>query len=234
MPGSFPRGGGTPPRMLSMAGAAPAAQQGYMVDAKGRHVPVELVKPIDQTRDQLVRDLIDEARELNARMRTFKTKVLADLQAFLQLSAQQYDVMLGGVKGNVTLLSYDGTLRVQRQVADRIMFTEALQVAKELIDQCVRDWASDSRPEVRLLVEHAFQADREGKVSTERVLGLRKIDIQDERWTRAMAAIGDSLTVAGTATYVRFYEQRDGQWCAISLDLAAIPVADWITDEVQP
>lgn len=213
----------------SRSSAATTARE-FMVDAKGRHVPVELVKPIDQARDQLVSEMVAKARKMHADLAAFKQHILADLAAFLELSAERYQVSLGGAKGNLTLHSFDGNLRVCRQVADRVMFTEALQVAKQLIDECVRDWASDSRPEVRALIEDAFQSDREGKISTERVLRLRKLDIQDARWQRAMSAITDSITIASTTTYVRFYERRAGQWLPIVLDLAAVPV----TDEVTP
>ncbi len=33
----------------------------YMTDAHGRLVPVELVKPIDKLRDELVKDLVHDA-----------------------------------------------------------------------------------------------------------------------------------------------------------------------------
>jgi hypothetical protein len=73
-------------------------------------------------------------------------------------------------------------------------------------------------------VNDAFQVDREGKISTGRVLGLRRLDIKDETWTRAMAAISDSMNVASTKPYVRFYErdERTGEYMSISLDVASL------------
>lgn len=69
----------------------------------------------------------------------------------------------------------------------------------------------------------AFQVDQAGKISTGRVLGLRRAKIEDEKWQRAMAAIGDSIQVANTKPYIRFYE-RDarGEYVAINLDMAAV------------
>lgn len=197
----------------------------YMRDAKGRLVPLALVRPIDQARHQVVLELIDEARELSERLAAFKARALGDVEAFVSLSAEQYQVELGGAKGNLTLTSYDGRFRIIRQTQDRLVFDERLQVAKELVDRCIREWASNATDKIQALVTHAFQVDRAGKVSTERVLGLRKLDIDDARWTQAMTAIADSVTVASSATYLRFYERvgDDGDvYRPISLDLSTL------------
>ena len=75
-----------------------------------------------------------------------------------------------------------------------------------------------------MLVNDAFQVDREGKISTGRVLGLRRLDINDDKWQQAMRAIADSMNVSGTKPYIRFYErnERSDEYVAISLDMAAL------------
>jgi len=57
-----------------------------------------------------------------------------DVGAFIQLSAEKYEVKVGGNKGNVSLLSFDGRYKIVRQVAENITFDERLQAAKALID----------------------------------------------------------------------------------------------------
>jgi len=49
--------------------------------------------------------------------------------------------------------------------------------------------------------------NKAGEISTARVLGLRTIKIEDDRWLRAMDAIANSLTVVGSKTYLRLYER---------------------------
>lgn len=196
-----------------------------LTDSKGRLVPRRLVKDVDLARDSLVRELIGKARELSRLLAAFKGTAAADLQAFVDLSAEQYGVTFGGGKGNLTLLSYDGSLKVTRQIADHLIFDERLQAAKGLIDECIRAWSAGSSDEIRALIEHAFQVDKTGKVSTERVLGLRRLAIDDPTWQRAMTAISDSVQVASSKSYLRFYERIDAdQWRAISLDLASVEV----------
>lgn len=194
---------------------------GYLPDASGRLVPVETIKPIDLARDQLVNEIFAQALAMSRQMTAFKRRTFGDIEAFVELSAEQYDVKLGGGKGNVTLLSFDGRYKVQRAIAEHLCFDERLQAAKALIDECITAWSDGARVEIRVLVNSAFQVDKEGKINTGRVLGLRRLEITDERWLRAMKAISDAVQVVGSKSYVRVYE-RDaaGEYQQIALDVA--------------
>ncbi|SMH62868.1 DUF3164 family protein [Azospirillum agricola] len=196
---------------------------GYMADAKGRLVPEALVKPVDKLQDQLVRKLMGYADALSAEVARFKSHTFDDVGAFLALLAEQYDAQRGGQKGNLTLTSYDGTLRVQVAVADNMTFGPELQIAKNLIDECIAEWAADANVNIRALVEHAFRVDKEGQVSRDGVFALRRVAIEDDRWQRAMAAIADSVRIEGTKTYVRFHRRPtpDARWEAVTIDLAS-------------
>lgn len=197
--------------------------KGYMQDAQGRLVPDAMVKDIDKLRDQAVRALVARAVTLNAALRDFKAAAFGDISAFVQTSAEQYGVQLGGDKGNVTLYSFDGRYKIVRQVQENLKFDERLKAAKALIDECITAWSAGSRDEIKVLVNDAFKVDREGDVNTNRVLGLKRLNIQDEKWLRAMQAISDSVSVVGSRSYVRLYERigDTDQYRAISLDLAA-------------
>ena len=200
-----------------------AIPEGYMRDAQDRLVPVGLVKDVDKTRDQLVREIADKALALQAAMKAFRADAMGDMAAFVQLSAEQYGAKLGGNKGNLSLTSYDGRFKVLRAVAETLVFDERLQAAKSLIDECITEWTEGSRDEIRALINDAFQVDQEGRINTGRVLSLRRLKINDERWCRAMKAVSDSLQVAGSKAYVRVYERReDGKYEAIPLDMAAL------------
>jgi hypothetical protein len=206
---------------------APANQDG-LYDAKGRWVPRHLIRDVDLARHELVLELASKAQRLQAMMIDFKRTTLEDIEAFIQLSAEKYGTKVGGDKGNITLMTYDGRFKVQRAMDDHLVFDERLQVAKQLVDECIREWSEGSRGEIRALVEHAFQVDKTGRVSTERVLGLRRLAIEDERWRKAMDAIGDSVHVVRSTAYVRFYERvgDTNQWRPISLDLATVPAEE--------
>ena len=202
----------------------PNVPAGYMRNAQGHLVPLELVKPIDQERDRLVRELVALAKDLNARLVAGKSKMFGDVAAFVELSAEQYGVKRGGTKGNITLPTYDGAFKLQIATAENVTFDERLQAAKTLIDECINEWAKGSRPEIMVLVQQAFQTDKEGNLNVGRILGLRRLEIADARWQEAMKAISESVQVIGTKQYVRLYERvgDTDRYAPIALDMVAV------------
>lgn len=195
----------------------------YMRDARGALVPVEAVKPLDKLMDQLVRKIDGYAKPLSDQIARFKQHSFDDVDAFVALVAEQYDRKLGGKKGNTTFTSFDGTVKVQVAIADHIDFGPELQVAKELVDECLREWASDANVNLRTIVERAFQVDKEGKINRAELLSLRRLNIDDERWKQAMQAIADSERIVGSKRYLRVYRRAsaDGEWVPVTLDIAA-------------
>jgi hypothetical protein len=197
---------------------------GYWKDAKGALIPEHLIKPIDRERDDLVKRIAGTAVNLSESLKTFKVAAFGDIQAFIELSLEQYGVKRGGKKGNVTLYTYDGAYKVQLAMDERMAFDERMQAAKVLIDECGREWTKDSRPEIQVIINAAFATDKEGKINISAILALRRLDISDERWKTAMQIIGESLQVIGTKSYIRIY-QRIGdtnKYQPISLDIASV------------
>lgn len=198
--------------------------EGYMRNASGHLVPEDQVRDQDKLRDEVARELVQEALELNARLAAFKRKALADIADLVEIAAERYDVRLGGKKGNVTAATYDGQYRVQRAYAERVTFTEELEAAKALINDCIMRWSEGANPHIRALVDRAFRTDSKGQIKTTAVLELLRLEIDDEGWLRAMEALKDSIQSAGTAVYIRVYKRvgDSDQYQAVPLDLAAV------------
>lgn len=197
---------------------------GYRRDAQGRLVHEEQIKPVDKLRDELVLALVERARTTHEALVQYKAAAFGEIEAFLDLSAQEYGAKIGGKKGNVSLLSFDGKYKIQRAVQESIAFDERLQAARALIDECLREWTEGARPELATLVNDAFRVDTKGEIRTARVLALRRLDITDARWLRAMDAIGDACQVIGSKSYIRVYERigDSDQYRPISLDIAGV------------
>lgn len=195
----------------------------YRQDARGNLIPIKNIRPIDLMRDELVQELVSKAHACAEQLQAFKQKALDDIAAFVQLSADRYDIKIGGRKGNITLHSFDGKYRVLLAVQDRLIFDEGLQAAKKLIDECIEEWTSQSRNEVRVLINAAFDADNEGNISTARVLGLRRLQIEDAKWQMAMDALADSLMVVTSKSFVRVYVRQENQeYKLLNLDIAKV------------
>lgn len=197
---------------------------GTRVNHEGHYVPERLIKTIDLMRDDLVQNLVARANIYQVHLARLKASFFGEIDDLVALSAAEYKVEIGGAKGNLTLMSFDGLKKVVRSVQDKMSFDQRLEAAKALIDNCLARWSEGARPELVVLVQNAFKTDKQGKINTGRVLELRGYKIDDPEWILAMEAIADALTVVGSASYVRFYERAalDGKWEAISLDMSAL------------
>lgn len=197
---------------------------GYKEDAKGNLIPLANIREIDLMRDKEVVEMISKAKAMQEQLRQFKQETFDTIAAFTELSAERYDVSLGGKKGNITLRSFDGRYKVQFAIAELLTFDEGLQAAKVLIDECLHDWTEGANKNLKAIVDRAFDTDKEGNLSATRILSLRRTQIDDPRWLRAMDAIAESVQVSDTACYVRFYERlgSGNRYQAISLDIAGV------------
>jgi hypothetical protein len=197
--------------------------EGYRQNANGDLVLVENIKEIDLLRDELVVSIAARSRERSGELAEFKATVMNEINGFVETSAARFKAKLGGTKGNLSLLSFDGRFKVVVAQQDSITFDERLQVAKSLIDKCIKKWSDGVDANLMALVNDAFQVDKAGNVSIRRVLGLRQLDIDDRDWKRAMDAISESTQIVGSKSYLRVYERAEaGDYIPISLDITGV------------
>lgn len=195
--------------------------EGYRLNDKGHLIPVDKIKEIDKLRDETVIKLVQKALELQSTITGVKDILVDEFKGFIELSANEYDTHLGGKKGNVSLISFDGRYKVQMAISDNLVFDERLQVAKSLIDECLHEWTKDSNDNIKAIIDNAFAVDKEGKINIRRVLSLRSLNIIDDKWLKAMQAISDATQVISSKEYIRFYERDEhGKYQQISLDFA--------------
>jgi len=194
-----------------------------MIDSTGREISIKLVKPVDKIRDELVTYIGQQAIQLSERVQRFKKDSFADIYSFIDISSNSYNKDIKTGKGNFTLYSYDAQFKIIVSVKERIVFDERLQIAKSLIDNCIKEWVKGSRDEIKLLIDRAFQVDSQGQLNVRRILELRNYNINDEKWKIAMDAIGDSLMVLNSKEYLRVYRRvEDGSYELINLDIAKL------------
>lgn len=195
----------------------------YWPNGDGGLIPDAVVKPVDKLQDELVRKIIGFAAPLSEQVARFRQHSFDDVDDFVALLEQEYGSRRGGTKGNMTFASYDGLLKVVVAVAENIVFGPELQVAKGIVDECLREWSADSRTEIRAIINRAFDVDSQGRINRNDLFSLLRLEIEDARWQKAMQAIRDSIRVVGSKRYLRIYQRADAKaaWQAISIDMAS-------------
>ncbi|MBB5987409.1 DUF3164 family protein [Sphingobium lignivorans] len=196
--------------------------QTYMIDGKGGLIPIGVIKAQEQLQDDLVRKIVGFAIPLSEQITRFREHCLEDVDGFVAMLDQEYGAKRGGRKGNLSFVSYDGLLKVDVQVGETVSFGPELQTAKELVDECLRDWTADAREQLRAVITRAFDVDAQGRINRYNLTYLLRMEIADERWQEAMRAIRDSMRVIGSKRYIRIYRRaaNDGAWSSINLNMA--------------
>jgi hypothetical protein len=204
----------------------PDVPAGYMRNAAGYLIPTEQVRESDLLRDETVRNLVIQAIGINKTLRSYKEAAINDIADLIAISAERYGAKIGGKAGNVQLHTYDGKYRIERVMAKLISFTEELQAAKALVEQCIIRWSDGARSELKALVMRAFKPNSKGELRTSAVLDLLRLEIDDDDWQNAMRALKDSIQVNGSTTYIRAYERigMTDHYRLIALDLAGVMV----------
>ena len=195
----------------------------YREDARGALVPVSAIRPIDLMRDDLVNELFAAIEPKAQAYAESKQKGIETVRTFVDVSAAEFDVK-PSKKGNVTLTSLDGKRRVLVAMQDVLTFDERLHAAKALIDQCLEEYSIGANANLKVIVQQAFDVNKEGNISTSKVLALRSYNIQDEKWQRAMRALTDSLTVHVSREYIRLYrrDEASGEYVRVDADTGRV------------
>jgi len=196
----------------------------YVNKGKGEMIALSAIKPEHVEEDELVRRLTIKAAKVNEALAALRAEVFDEVMAYRELLAEKYNVKRRGTKGNITLTTVDTSLKLAIQVSDTLTFGPELEVAKEIIDGCIRRWSQDSNDNIRALIDQAFQVDKQGKLNTDRILSLKRLKITDEtgEWEKAMTVISDSVRVMASKEHARFYsvDKDTGNAARIPLDLA--------------
>lgn len=197
----------------------------FMQNSDGHLVPIENVSEADKLKDQLIHDLLAKAVTQSETLARLKAQTMSDILTFVETIGEKYDVKIGGKVGNISLVSFDGMSKVAIAINKTMQIDEVnLAAAKAIIDECLTEWAEDSRPELGVIVSNAFQTNGKGRVDTKSILALIKLKIEDPRWKRAMQALKDGIHNDGKKTYVRFHKRGgvDDKWEPVSLDFAKL------------
>lgn len=75
-------------------------------------------------------------------------------------AAEKYGRKRGGAKGNVTFSSFDGDKQITIRVQDSLTYGPEMQIAKDLMDECMMEWSEGANANLVAIIKDAFQVDQ--------------------------------------------------------------------------
>lgn len=173
-------------------------------------------------KNHLIEDLAVRAERLQTELKNFKKYCFKQFDKYMNDVSKKYNITFS-TKGNLNITHSEINYRVCKNIQEYIVLDSKLQIAKDLIDKCINKWSEGGSLELKKLVNLAFSVDKRGKLNIPRVLSLRKLDISDADWQKAMIIISDSIDTENSKQFIRVYKKnRNKKWKSISLDIAKL------------
>ncbi|MBL0949181.1 MAG: DUF3164 family protein [Pseudomonas sp.] len=201
--------------------------EGWVRNAAGGLQHESEIREQDKMRDMVVMGIVKDAVRLHEELKALKKRALEEIDDLIVIAGEKFDMKLGGPKGNVSLISFDGNYKVKRIYSNVMAFTEEMEVAKIKVFECISRWGQtvneDAHKHLFTLATNAFRLNTKGEISLSRVLEMTRVDIDDEDWKQAMAAVKDSIIVNGKAVYIQVQERvGEKAYKTILLDIAGV------------
>lgn len=189
-----------------------------LMDKDGLYIPISTIPVIDRKRDAAVESAVEKAIRLAAHIEKKKAEIATIVEQFMNAAFESHGITIITPKGNTTLMNFSQTRKVVITSPEVIAFNEQLQIAIQAIKECLQEWITDGRDELKALLREILNVDKQGKINRSLVFRLRKIESTDERWKKAQKILDGSIEVVGVKRYVRYYQKNErGNWVYIEI-----------------
>ncbi len=197
---------------------------GEWLNRNGRFVQPSTINKAMKKRDKVVCKIMKRTEALNVKMAEHKAWVKAEIEAYMTWLKAHADVTDVETKGNMTLSDYANLQAVEISVNDIIVFDERLNLAKGIIDKCLRKWTGESNVNIKAIVDEAFNVDKKGSVNKMMIMRLLGIEIKDADWVKAMNMIRESIAIGGTRKYLAFRKRSscEDEFKAMNLNFSSM------------
>ena len=191
-----------------------------MRDAKGDLVPVKYVSAFDKLRDRNVNKIVNNGRKLRTALEKFMIESIALMN---EVAAQKES---HGDKGNLSVSSFDGLLRVSIRQRYNIFFDARVREARDkmfaYVDSVLSRVKAEDAQALRVILQEAFRVGANNMLSTSKVMALIRMDIKNADWKAAQEVLKAALTPQKGKQYLMLETRPDSNhdFQSIRLDVA--------------
>jgi hypothetical protein len=207
----------------ALAALPPQDDPAFLMGPRGSLIATKHIAPAALMEDQIVKNLIERAREISHLLVKFRADAFDEVDTYMAILAEKFGAQ-PRKSSNTQLTDFSEHFRVEVSTGTFLSLGPELQAAKSLVDECLGRWSENADDNLRTIVNDAFDVGSEGRVKVDRILALRRVQIHDDTWKRAMEAITEAVRITRSKRYVRFHyrENIDAKWQQIPLDLARV------------
>lgn len=178
-------------------------KDGNWLDEKGRAIPETYIKPEDKKRDTIVERIFKKVVKLADRIAEDKVEIVGTIDKYLEELSKDNKVKENW-KGNILIYNFSKNLVVERRIDESIGFDEKLQMVKTIIDKWISEKMQGANEELAKVISQAFSIDKKGRINTQMLLKLLRLEINDSEWKKAMKMLKESIMVTSSKQSIMF------------------------------
>jgi hypothetical protein len=175
-------------------------------------------------KETLIAGLIRQAQQLNELLSSFKQEANAQLLEFTELM-HEYGKLKSDGKGNFSLMSDDGNMKVKFKIQSRKSFNELAQLAEQHLRNFMQSFVKVRNQEAYTFISTILERNAKGEYDIALINRLYKMenDYDHADWREAIRLFKEAYQEIESRSYITFHIRKPGgDWQLINLNFAAL------------
>lgn len=191
--------------------------------ATGAEIPSKFLRKVDKQRHEAAQRYYDKALKLQDQILKFKKELTEHCDKLQAAYMADYNVKLNeNARGGFTMSTLDKEIQIEFSVGSRMQFDDRIDAAKIRFFDYIDEVTSGTVPELRQIVETAFQTSR-GKLDPKKILQLLQLKIEHPTWKQATDLLTQSMSSNITKRYITIRKKdAEGKYENVVLDFNAL------------
>ena len=193
-------------------------------DEKGIEIPYSRTTKSERLQEQQSYKIAKEAIKLNTDLSAFKNRIKAICIEVYDTFMTENDNTTPG-KGNFTWKNFDGSIKIECSVSERIEFDDlTITACKDKLNEFLDENVESKEDFVKQMVVDAFETSK-GKLDAKKVMSLLRYrsKIKASKFQEALNLLESAIRRPESKTYFRVWiKDEEGKYQSIELNFSAI------------
>lgn len=194
-------------------------------DETGADIPANRITKSEKLRERLIYKAAKDASSISKQLVEFKGKVVSHVQQIIDAVVLENEGKAITKKGSITLYNFDGSIKIETNVSERIDFDDILlQQCKAKLDEMLNDNLTSIDDFIKEIIMSAFETSK-GKPDHRRLLGLKKYlaRVKNPLFHEAMELLDKSIRRPDSRAYYRVWvRDENGKYQNIDLNFSSV------------